>query len=250
MRNVANKLREALSIGASNNRVKTLRLGEHNLRGPMVVSRKPRLTAVPVTRVSETTLVHDPREMGPTTPFIRLVPSAVDEMAPGWAETQTNVKIRTDAALMPTVPAERWSHVERSGIAAKPVPGYYRLLGFVTVTAIVIAFVGSLATALFHRFDTSWITPTIVDDKNATFALVPYANAANAKPGSPVYACEVEIFWCRKVGTVLEVVPGEVRVEHPHRDATLRGQMIELRLDDPSAAREDVLFAGSKPLAL
>ena len=35
-----------------------------------------------------------------------------------------------------------------------------------------------------------------------------------------------------------------------HRDQMLRGQMVELRLTDPDAATDDVMFVGSRPLGI
>ena len=87
-----------------------------------------------------------------------------------------------------------------------------------------------------------------VDDKTVV-ALVPYGNMDNAKPGSTLYACKVSMVWCHEVGTVIEVLPGEVSIKHPHNDSVLRGQMIEMQLTDASAAQNEVLFAG-KPLGL
>jgi len=82
----------------------------------------------------------------------------------------------------------------------------------------------------------------------ATVALVPYDNLRDAKPGTPLYSCALEMVWCRQVGSVLEVLPGEVTFKHPHRDKHVRGQLVELRLDVTSAAQDDVLFAGGAPL--
>ncbi len=83
-------------------------------------------------------------------------------------------------------------------------------------------------------------------DDGATVALVPYANLANAAPGTTVYACRLEMIVCRAVGTVAQQLPGEIQLRHPHRDSVMRGQMIELALTD--GAHEDVLFVGGKPL--
>jgi len=82
----------------------------------------------------------------------------------------------------------------------------------------------------------------------ASLALVPYANLEQVAPGAPLYACTLEIAWCREVGSVVEVLPGELQFKHPHRDTAVRGQLVELRLTDASAAREDVLFVGGRPL--
>ncbi len=84
----------------------------------------------------------------------------------------------------------------------------------------------------------------------ATVALVPYANLDRATPGATLYACKLAMVWCRKVGTVVQVLPGEIQLRHPHKDALVRGQMIELRLTDADAARDNVLFVGGKPLGL
>lgn len=84
-------------------------------------------------------------------------------------------------------------------------------------------------------------------DDGATVALVPYANLSNATPGAAVYACRLEMIVCRSVGTIANVLPGEVQLRHPHRDRVMRGQMVELVLSG-DAAHADVLFLGGKPL--
>jgi uncharacterized membrane protein len=83
---------------------------------------------------------------------------------------------------------------------------------------------------------------------DATVALVPYDNLANATEGAPLYACRMNMVLCREVGKVLAVLPGEVQVKHPNRDNIVRGRMIEMQLTDPAAAHNTVLFAGGKPL--
>lgn len=85
---------------------------------------------------------------------------------------------------------------------------------------------------------------------HAVVALVPYDNLPHAKPGTKLYGCKLEMVWCHEVGTVLDVLPGEVVFHHPHRDAELRGQMVELELSDAAAAQDTVLFAGGAPLGL
>ena len=79
---------------------------------------------------------------------------------------------------------------------------------------------------------------------------MPYGNLDNAKPGTPLYACKLAMVWCHEVGTVVEVLPGEIPFKHPQRNTMLRGQMIELRLDDAGAGQSDVLFAGGRPLGV
>lgn len=85
---------------------------------------------------------------------------------------------------------------------------------------------------------------------HAVVAMVPYDNLGHVAPGTKLYACKLAMVWCHEVGTVLEILPGEVVFRHPHRDSELRGQMIELRLDDATASEADELFAGGSPLGL
>ncbi len=82
----------------------------------------------------------------------------------------------------------------------------------------------------------------------ATVALVPYDNLGNVKAGTDVHACRVAMLICRKVGTVTEILPGEVPLHHPHRDKAMRGQMVVLKLTETDAATKDVLFLGGAPL--
>jgi hypothetical protein len=84
----------------------------------------------------------------------------------------------------------------------------------------------------------------------AAIAAVPYENLSNVRAGASLHACRASLLLCRRVGRVLEVLPGEVTVRHPHRDRTQRGRMIVLRLDEPAAARNEVLFVGGAPLWL
>ncbi len=85
-------------------------------------------------------------------------------------------------------------------------------------------------------------------ENGATVALIPYENLPNANKGTPLYACRVNMVWCRKVGEVLDILPGEVQLKHPKRDTMLRGRMIEMKMSEPEAAYKEVLFLGGKPL--
>ena len=82
----------------------------------------------------------------------------------------------------------------------------------------------------------------------AQVAFVPYGNLDKVTKGAPLYGCALTMVFCKKVGTVLEVLPGEVQFKHPNRDKQLRGQMVELKLDDAVDATDDVLFVGGRPL--
>ncbi len=87
-----------------------------------------------------------------------------------------------------------------------------------------------------------------IDDK-ATVAFVPYGNIENAKKGAPVYACKLTMVFCYHVGEVIELLPGEVSGRHPHRDKSMRGQLVEIKLDHDTAdaGETEVMFVGGKP---
>lgn len=87
-----------------------------------------------------------------------------------------------------------------------------------------------------------------IDDK-ATVAFVPYGNIERAKKGAPVYACKLTMVFCYHVGEVIELLPGEVSGRHPHRDKSMRGQLVEIKLDDENAdaGETEVVFVGGKP---
>jgi hypothetical protein len=84
----------------------------------------------------------------------------------------------------------------------------------------------------------------------AHVAFVPYSNLSNVKKGAPLYGCAMTMVFCKKVGTVVDVLPGEVTFKHPNKDKQLRGQMVELKLDSAESATDDVLFVGGRPMLL
>jgi hypothetical protein len=71
-------------------------------------------------------------------------------------------------------------------------------------------------------------------------AFVPYDQLANVHAGSTVVNCTWGLFHCVDVGTVTEVMPGEVITQDPWGKPA-RGQYIVLALDDTTAVRERVL---------
>lgn len=83
----------------------------------------------------------------------------------------------------------------------------------------------------------------------ATVAFVPYGNVEHAKAGAPVYACKLTMVFCYHVGEVIELLPGEVSGRHPHRDKSLRGQLVEIKLDQENAdaGETEVVYVGGKP---
>ena len=85
---------------------------------------------------------------------------------------------------------------------------------------------------------------------HAAIALVPVASLDRATRGAPIFACKVEMIGCHEVGTVGDLLPGEVQVNSPHRDAQVQARMIEMQLTESDAAAAGVLFVGGKPLGL
>jgi hypothetical protein len=86
-----------------------------------------------------------------------------------------------------------------------------------------------------------------MEDKRAV-GFVPYQNLSNVRVGVSLYACDWGLIKCHTVGKVVSILEGEVQDVHPHDDSVQRGVMVEIDLsDDPDAAQDNVLFAGSKP---
>jgi hypothetical protein len=87
---------------------------------------------------------------------------------------------------------------------------------------------------------------------NAQVAFVPYGNMAGVKPGVTLYGCKLGMVVCHKVGKVIDILPGEIQQKHPHRDKMLRGQLVEIDLEDGdiTGAQDDVLFVGGKPMGV
>jgi len=84
-----------------------------------------------------------------------------------------------------------------------------------------------------------------------TTAFVPYENLSKARQGVPVFACRFDMLWCRKVGQVARVLPGEVTQHSPVDSKNERGVMLEISLHDVGdAARNQVLFLEHAPFWL
>ena len=71
-------------------------------------------------------------------------------------------------------------------------------------------------------------------------AFVPYTQLDKLTPGATILACTWSVFNCHDVGTVTEIVPGEVVTQDPWGEIA-RGQYAVLSLDDKAAIRERVL---------
>ncbi len=84
-------------------------------------------------------------------------------------------------------------------------------------------------------------------DRRVTVAFVPYENLDNVEEGMPIYSCRWGLVWCRDVGRVGQALKGEVTDTHPQTGSSLRGIMVEIRLEDEEAAEEQALFVGKRP---
>lgn len=76
---------------------------------------------------------------------------------------------------------------------------------------------------------------------------VPYGNGARFQRNAPLYSCTFTFIWCRRVGVVGGVVPGEANAVHPFFGKPIRGTFVEAELTDPSAASEEIIHAGRPP---
>ncbi len=85
-------------------------------------------------------------------------------------------------------------------------------------------------------------------EQNLDVAFVPYDNVQRVRPHAAVYGCKVGLFWCRRVGEVVETLEGEVQVKHPLHAQIERGLMVRLDLHDAQAAKEKILFLDRAPL--
>jgi Tfp pilus assembly protein PilV len=79
-------------------------------------------------------------------------------------------------------------------------------------------------------------------------AFVPYENLDRATAGAPLYACWLGPLFCRRVGQVTALLPGEMLYKHPLHNNQLRGQPVQVQLTDKRYAERKVLFAGGRPL--
>lgn len=85
-------------------------------------------------------------------------------------------------------------------------------------------------------------------DGKGTVAFVPYDNVDRMRPGAPLYGCAVGPLFCHRVGSVVSLLSGEMAFKHPLHNTQLRGQPVQVQLDDPHDAERKVLFVGSRPV--
>ena len=87
-------------------------------------------------------------------------------------------------------------------------------------------------------------------EQQLNLAFMPYENQASMGEGTVVYGCRAAIVLCRAVGRVKQYLPGEHHRNHPVYGHELRGQLVELELEDPEWAKQSVLHGGRPPLFL
>ena len=85
-------------------------------------------------------------------------------------------------------------------------------------------------------------------DGRGTVAFVPYDNLDRVKPGAPVYGCAVGPLFCKKVGSVVALLDGEMSYKHPLHNTQLRGQPVQITLGNAKDAERKVLFVGGRPI--
>lgn len=73
-------------------------------------------------------------------------------------------------------------------------------------------------------------------------AFVPYEQLDGVHAGARLLQCEAGIFFCRDVGSINEVLPGEIVTQDPWGDLA-RGRYAVLTLSDAAAVRERILRA-------
>jgi hypothetical protein len=100
--------------------------------------------------------------------------------------------------------------------------------------------------AVVHRLEQSPYLKAV--SGTVVLAFVPYQNLRNVKKGTKLYGCSWGLVLCHVVGKIKDTIDGEVQDIHPHDESIQRGIMVEIELSTPSAANENVLFAGGKPL--
>ena len=54
-----------------------------------------------------------------------------------------------------------------------------------------------------------------------------YNGQINVKAGAPVYACALGPLFCRRVGSIVGLLAGEMAYKHPLHNSQLRGQPVQ-----------------------
>lgn len=89
----------------------------------------------------------------------------------------------------------------------------------------------------------------LVTQGNTTnFAFVPYDNTKNAKVGTKIFDCYLNLIVCRQVGVIKHMFTDEERGSHPIFHTDMRGNLAELELTNSSSFKSRTLFVHRKPL--
>jgi hypothetical protein len=88
------------------------------------------------------------------------------------------------------------------------------------------------------------------NEQQLTLAFVPYDNQPAMREGTRLYRCYADVLFCRAAGSVKQYLPGEHRQNHPVYGNELRGQLVELELEDVEWAKAGVLHGNRPPLFL
>lgn len=81
-----------------------------------------------------------------------------------------------------------------------------------------------------------------------TVMFVPYGNEAQFQPGNDLYSCRFTFVVCSKVGTVGQILPGEIASVHPFFGKPIRGFFVEAILSNANAATREIIHVGNPPL--
>jgi urease accessory protein UreF len=107
------------------------------------------------------------------------------------------------------------------------------------------------AEKIAHALKVAHDSPYLVASESThpvDFAFVSYDNAVNE--GEVVLDCRLSFLMCHQVGTVARVFGEEEQATHPIFRSPIRGYMVQLALNDPSAAKSKTLFVGNAPLGI
>jgi len=77
---------------------------------------------------------------------------------------------------------------------------------------------------------------------DVTLGFVPYDNVAEVKTGEALVACKTSLLFCHPVGTVGELLAGEVRGTNPLDGQETRGRLVRLLLTEPRSAERPTLL--------
>ena len=105
-----------------------------------------------------------------------------------------------------------------------------------------------LINAQISNMETSTLGRAIATRVDVLF--VPYGNEARFKTGTALYSCSFTFIICSKVGSVGQILPGEIASVHPFFGKPIRGFFVEANLTDTTAATREIIHAGHPPLYL